>query len=153
MKIGFWKITDTYGVFSNWYISEFIHEGHYFISSEQALMWHKAKLFGDTETMAKIMQTQRQNEIKALGREVKGYIEEQWAALRYKIMVDILKDKFIQNPSIASVLLSTGDAELYEASPYDRIWGIGSTDVNQVNGTNLLGKALMEVREYMRREA
>ena len=149
-KIGFWSTRDEYGCFSNWWPCNFTYNKQSFISSEQALMYIKATTFSDTEIAKKILQTKNQKEIKALGREVKNYDNIKWSDIRYEVMVDILISKFTQNKNLADILLSTGDSTIYEASPYDRIWGIGSRDVNVINGTNLLGKALMAVREYMR---
>lgn len=69
-------------------------------------------------------------------------------------MIDILKIKF-QNPILKEILLRTGNLELVEGSSYDAIWGVKLDwmsdeilDRNNWRGSNLLGKALMEVREY-----
>ena len=66
--------------------------------------------------------------------------------------------KFTQNEALRQFLLSTGDSVLVEASPYDTIWGIGIDpenpnvqDPRQWRGQNLLGFALMEVRDEIRR--
>ena len=148
-KIGFWKVDDPYGQFSNWWMCTFTYKGVTFLSSEQALMWEKAKLFGDEETAAKILKTTSQKAIKDLGREVKNYVDLVWAERRYNVMVDILIEKFGQNEVLKEALMNTEDADLYEASPFDKIWGIGSTDVNDIHGKNLLGRALMHVRSYL----
>jgi ribA/ribD-fused uncharacterized protein len=63
--------------------------------------------------------------------------------------------------SLRGWLLKTGDRKLVEASPFDRVWGVGFTEKNaganrQRWGQNLLGKALMVVRtrlEEQRAEA
>ena len=67
------------------------------------------------------------------------------------------KTAFKENADIREFLLSTGDAILAEASPYDKIWGIGldretamKGSVEQWQGENLLGCALMEVRDWLR---
>lgn len=64
--------------------------------------------------------------------------------------------KFSQNPDLKEFLLGTGDAVIVEASPYDKIWGIGlkANDERARNpetwrGENLLGFALMDVREEL----
>ncbi len=151
-KIGFWKPTDEYGEFSNWYLCPFKYSGITFNSSEQALMWSKAVLFKDTDTASKILKTSNQKDIKQLGREVKNYDDEAWSKIRYSKMVEILYEKFSQNKSLKSKLLSTQRALIYEASPLDKIWGIGSEDVNVIKGENLLGRALMEVRNILLEE-
>lgn len=151
-KIGFWKVSGEYGEFSNWYLCSFMFMGMRFGSSEQALMWFKARRFGDIEIAEKILKTNNQKEIKDLGRKVKNYDDKIWSSIRFGVMHNILYYKFSQNNVLRDKLLSTGDAELYEASPYDKIWGIGSDNVEEVKGQNLLGKALMEVREALREE-
>ena len=109
--------------------------------------------FEDIETAEKILKTDNQAEIKKLGRQVKNYNEEIWSSIRFDVMRNILYYKFSQNPILRDKLISTGDADIYEASPYDKIWGIGSTDVNDIKGKNLLGKALMEIRATLKWEA
>ena len=145
-KIGFWKADGPYGEFSNWYACEFKYMGIKFNSSEQALMWTKANIFQDSIVAENILSTTNQKRIRELGRTVKNYDDVIWSKDRYNIMVDILYAKFSQNYDLMNKLLSTEKADLFEASPYDKIWGIGSSDVNIINGENLLGKALMEVR-------
>lgn len=149
-KIGFWKVSEPYGFLSNWYLCKFTFDGIEFCSSEQALMYMKASLFDDEEIKKEILATTNQSVIKALGRKVKNYNDRPWGACRYSTMVDILYAKFSQNEKLKVALLATGDAELYEASPYDAIWGIGSSDVNAPMGLNLLGQALQEVREKLK---
>ncbi len=65
--------------------------------------------------------------------------------------------KFSQNKDLKIFLLSTGNKVLVEASPYDKVWGVGLTkqdenitDPNNWLGINLLGFALMTVRDMLR---
>lgn len=95
--------------------------------------------------------------IKALGRKVPNFDEEVWKKERSRIVVQGNYYKFTQNPDLKAQLLETGDRELVEASPLDRIWGVGFGAKNVPArrakwGLNLLGKALMEVRDRIRRE-
>jgi hypothetical protein len=59
--------------------------------------------------------------------------------------------------NLKSMLLATGDRELVEASPKDRIWGVGFGEKNAEKnrhrwGQNLLGRALTDVRTRLREE-
>lgn len=121
-------------------------------------MYQKAILFNDTTIAQAIMLTNNPKEQKALGRMVADYNEAIWVAVRVDIMVVGLTEKFLQNRSMCDALLATGDTIIAEASPYDRIWGIGLTasDPRALNqktwrGQNLLGIALMKVRDAIRR--
>ena len=159
------KVTDTHVYFwgdptlSNWGPAPFEYKGYSFHNSEQAFMWEKADFFGDTEIALKILETSNPKVAKDLGRQVKGYNEEEWSKVRYRKMLEVCLAKFSQNEDQKETLLSTGERTLVEASPHDRVWGIGWhwTDpeiLHESNwkGQNLLGKALMEVRNTLKRE-
>jgi predicted NAD-dependent protein-ADP-ribosyltransferase YbiA (DUF1768 family) len=47
------------------------------------------------------------------------------------------------------LLLNTGEQFIYEASPTDAIWGLWNPDTSIWTGLNLLGKALMQVRQAL----
>lgn len=157
--IGFWKVKDLYGEFSNWYLCEIIFDGKKFCSSEQLFMYKKAKLFHDDEIAEKILTTSNQFEIKKLGRMIKNFKQDVWDECCYDIMLFSNRLKYEQNPSLLQLLRSTGEEEICEASPLDKIWGIGlSTDTDDYKdktkwrGKNLLGKVLMEIRSsYFRK--
>jgi len=121
------------------------------------MMASKARLFSDEEVFQEIMTANHPHDYKKLGRKVRNFEPELWDARKSEIVVEGNKAKFGQNQDIKEFLLSTGDAILVEASPYDKIWGIGldretamKGSVEQWQGENLLGCALMEVRDYLR---
>ncbi|WP_221089615.1 NADAR family protein [Deinococcus aquaedulcis] len=137
--------------FSNFHPSVFVEEEVTYHWAEQYLMARKARLFGDEATWAQILAAATPAECKALGRRVTPYDDEVWASARFAAALDMLRLKFGQNPELRNFLLNTGDAELVEASPTDRIWGIGFSEsqaegARQAWGQNLLGRALMAVR-------
>ncbi|MEF2277769.1 NADAR family protein [Deinococcus sp. YIM 134068] len=141
--------------FSNFHPSVFTDEGVTYRWAEQYLMARKARLFGDEATLAAILASRTPAECKALGRRVTPYDDEVWARERYDVALDMLRLKFGQNEGLRRALLGTGDAPLVEASPTDRIWGIGFSEgeaeaSRQVWGENLLGRALEEVRAELR---
>jgi ribA/ribD-fused uncharacterized protein len=144
--------------FSQWFPCKFKINGNVYNSAEQYMMAEKAKLFGDNEIFEKIINERQMKTIKDLGRKVKGFSEDIWADKRFQIVYDGNLAKFIQNLEIKDFLLSTGDKIIVEASPYDKIWGIGMSEidphienVNKWKGLNLLGFALMKVRSEIKK--
>lgn len=160
----FWKAqlskdgSITKGCFSQWYMSAFWSIVHNFCCMEQFMMAQKAELFGDKESLQQILECKDPRQIKALGQKVRSFDQTLWDKAKYSIVLNGNWCKFSQNRQLRDFLLSTGDSVLAEASPYDRIWGIGlsadSPDAQNPlkwRGKNLLGFALMEVRDEIRR--
>ncbi len=142
---------------SQWFPVRFEQGGDQYFSAEQFMMAGKAKLFGDYAALEKIFATKDPDKAKGIGRKVKNFDHERWAAERYDIVVQGNILKFSQNEALKGFLLGTGSKVLVEASPLDQIWGIGlnqddprASDPSQWCGQNLLGFALMDVREELR---
>ena len=142
---------------SQWYAAPFEVEGSRYPTAEHWMMAGKARMFGDEEMLAEILEAPGPREAKALGRRVRGFDEERWRAGRFPLVVEGNMAKFGQDEVLAGYLLSTGDAVLVEAAPRDRIWGIGlgasdpkAREPGAWRGLNLLGFALMEVRAGLR---
>lgn len=120
------------------------------------MMAEKARLFGDSEAREKILGAPSPAAAKKLGRTVRGFHQQRWAKARFDIVVAGSTAKFGQNPTLAAFLVGTRDRVLVEASPTDRIWGIGLAATNAAaerpedwRGLNLLGFALMEARRRL----
>lgn len=149
----FWK-----SCYSQWFQSEFKDKnGLKFYNAEQFMMYHKAKLFNDVDIMEKIINEKNPRILKEYGRQVSNYIEEVWVHAREEVVILGNYYKFTQNDKILKELMSSIDKELVEASPVDRIWGIGLSehdekclDKSKWRGLNLLGKCLMKVREVLK---
>lgn len=144
---------------SNWYIADFQVKNLRFNCVEQFMMFCKAKLFGDEAAAAKILAAPHPKAQKAIGRTVAGYDEATWVERRSRIVALGCYAKFSQNPALKEALLETGESLLVEASPWDRIWGVGLgendpriLDQSQWQGLNLLGQALSEVRSRLAAE-
>ena len=154
----FWGHTEKAGAvsaacFSQWYPSPFEVDGLRYPTAEHFMMAEKARLFGDLAARDAILRASTPGEVKALGRTVTGFDDAKWNAVRFAIVVRGNAAKFLQNPALLAYLLGTGQRVLVEASPVDRIWGIGlagdHADAAQParwRGLNLLGFALMAVR-------
>jgi len=158
------KVTDTHiyfwnGTYSNWHPAKIIDPSRQeFANTEQAFMWLKAKHFEDEETAAKVLVTPDPREVKKLGRQVKGYDDAEWAKVRYSYMMAVNLWKFTQIEEYRKELLATGDKIIVEASPYDKVWGVGLLeddplilDEKNWQGENLLGKVCMDVRTQLRK--
>ena len=144
------------GYLSNWYPAHFTVDGIEFSSIEQFMMYQKPCRFHDASVAKEILSTNDVAEIKKLGREVHGYNENTWNGVRQIIVYEGLKAKFSQNAELKEKLVDTGDAILAECAVRDQIWGIGLSmrDPNRLDrskwrGKNLLGYALMMVREQL----
>ncbi len=142
---------------SQWYDCYFEVNGVQYHTTEQYMMSNKALMFHDREVYQEIMMAYNPLDYKKLGRKIRGFMPELWNARKYDIVVEGNKAKFSQNPELKDFLLSTGDAILAEASPSDKIWGIGidketaeKGGVEHWQGENLLGCALMEVRDWLK---
>lgn len=152
--VSFWKEDKIYGEFSQWYPSEFTdNDGITYKNAEQYMMYQKNMLFnGYNEKLGElILQANTPAEIKKLGRQVPNFDEEIWKMHREAIVYDGNYFKFSQNPRLKQLMLSKANMKFVEASPYDRIWGIGYTTTEapkhyQTWGLNLLGKALNKVQ-------
>lgn len=157
------------GPFSNWHPSSFLMKDCYVEDvtayasyevncSEQSMMYEKAKFFNDDESAAKILNAKEPGAQKRLGRGVKNYVEQDWVTIRIDLVTEILLRKFAQNDDLLKILLDTGDRIIVEASPYDKVWGIGMgvdkypaiIDQKNWKGENLLGICLMNAREELR---
>jgi ribA/ribD-fused uncharacterized protein len=142
--------------FSQWWLSPFVVDGIEYKTAEHWMMAKKAELFDDLETLEKILACKSPVDAKKLGREVRNYNEALWLENRYQIVKDGNYHKFDQNKNLKSFLLSTSEQVLVEASPVDPVWGIGMAsdhadilDPKKWLGLNLLGFALMEVRDEL----
>lgn len=145
-----------HGKLSNWATSHFQEKGNKFISNEQYMMYRKAILFKDLVSAKLILKSTTPKEAKALGRKVKNFDSSVWDENKMQIMVDGLTLKF-QIPEFQAILLATENKILIEASPFDTIWGIGIDEKDFFNnkaikGENLLGIALMTVRDNMKNQ-
>ena len=150
------RITET--CLAQWYAAGFTLDGVAYRTAEHYMMAEKARVFGDELALAKILRSRFPAEVKRFGREIAAFDEARWQAARFAIVVRGNVAKFSQHPALADYLLGTGNAILVEASPADAIWGIGLAEEHPYTrqprlwpGLNLLGFALMEARETLRR--
>lgn len=159
--IFFWGHQDSHGsltksCFSQWYPSPFEVEGYLFNTAEHYMMFQKAMLFGDESAAEKILSSKTPGEAKSIGRTVSNFDGDIWVKHRFDIVVGASVAKFSTYPSLKEFLIRTADRVLVEASPVDKIWGVGLAaddpaiqSPSRWKGLNLLGFALMETRERL----
>ncbi|EXF75197.1 hypothetical protein CFIO01_06155 [Colletotrichum fioriniae PJ7] len=169
--IYFWRETGPEGYLSQWWTSNPFTQSPLsssspspsstsitFKTAEHYMMHAKALLFADPSVALSILKADHPRKVKALGRKVHNFNEAQWNENRERIVREGNLLKFRAAPELRKQLLATGDRELVEASPMDRIWGIGFAPDKAAGadrgrwGLNLLGKILMEVRTVLREE-
>lgn len=140
-----------------WEGAAFEVDGHRYETAEHWMMAAKARLFNDSEILEQILAEKSPAKVKKLGRKVQNFDSKIWAENNFEIVTQGNFHKFGQNEALKNYLLNTGNRVLVEASPYDRIWGIGLTqDAKNIKnphtwqGDNLLGFALMEARDMLK---
>lgn len=143
---------------SQWYPSPFEIDNVTYATAEHYMMAEKARLFQDEVTFNKIIRAKHPGEAKQFGREIQEFNETLWQEKRMEIVVQGNLAKFRQNQALGVFLLNTQNRVLVEASPVDKIWGIGLAANHEMAakpeswpGLNLLGFALMRVRELLNR--
>ena len=141
---------------SQWFAASLQIGNVLYLTAEHWMMASKARLFGDDETRQQILAAADPKTAKALGRQVKNFDDDAWKENCRRLVTEGNVAKFSQNETLRAYLLGTEDQVLVEASPYDRIWGIGlkATDDKAKHpatweGQNLLGFALMDVRAQL----
>lgn len=127
--------------FSNFVPIPIIVDGIHYTSVENYYQAMKSLKEEDHWRIANLTPSQAKRE----GRKLK--IRADWEEVKYRIMKQALIYKVEQNPKFRDQLLATGNEVLIEWNNWgDRIWGV---DIKDNLGQNLLGKALMEVREVL----
>ncbi|MFJ2578775.1 NADAR family protein [Kitasatospora aureofaciens] len=141
------------GALSQWWPCSFTVDGVTYRSAEHWMMAGKARMFGDEAIEQRVLEARTPAEAKKLGRLVSRFDEATWAAGRFELVVEGNVAKFGQDEALREYLLGTGKRVLVEASPVDRVWGIGlaadderAEQPGKWRGENLLGFALMEAR-------
>lgn len=148
------------GPYSQFHRAPFVIGGITYHWAEQWMMACKARVFQDDDAYREILAAQSPGRCKDLGRQVAHYDEQVWDGIRFNCVVNGNVAKFGQNADLRELILASGDAIFIEASPTDKIWGVGLglehpgvLDPTKWRGENLLGFALVKTRQALRHEA
>lgn len=147
----------TQSCLSQWWPAPFEHEEKSYLTAEHWMMAKKAELFQDKENEARVLNARSPMEAKKIGRLIQNFVPDLWDKHKYDIVMEGNYLKFSQHAPLKDFLLQTGERILVEASPVDPVWGIGLAADNGKcenpllwQGENLLGFALMEVRDRLK---
>lgn len=155
--VNFHLIDGINGYFSNWYPASFVINDIHYTSAEQYIMHQKCLLFGDFASAKDVLSTDDVARQQDIGRKASGYNGNIWNGIRQTVAIRGLFAKFSQNEELKKRLLETGDAWLVECARSDKVWACGRKlsddrrlNTDSWNGMNILGFALMEVRERLK---
>jgi ribA/ribD-fused uncharacterized protein len=142
---------------SQWWLADFVVNGLTYRSAEHWMMTEKARLFNDQGTLARILAAPSPAEAKKTGPRDSRFRTRRLGKAQVRHRGDWQLAQVWSAPGPGPVLLATHDRVLVEASPVDTIWGIGlaadaadAANPARWRGPNLLGFALMEVRDQLR---
>jgi len=151
--VKFWRPRDKHGCFSNFSGHPILVDGKIYKTTEH---YYQSKKFyeEDAQEAVRKAKTPMQSKDMANGEipmivkkvQLHPKLRPDWEEVKFGIMKDALRYKVQQHEDVKQELLSTGDETLVEDSPYDYVWGVGKDGT----GTNLLGKAWMEIRSELR---
>ncbi|AQS10444.1 swarming motility protein YbiA [Clostridium saccharobutylicum] len=141
---------------SQWYQEPFEMNNFTYQCAEQYMMAEKARIFKDEEALDKILKAYHPNQMKLIGKNIKNFDLKIWNEVKFDIVKIANLGKFSQNYKLKKYLRSTKNKILVQASPHDKVWGIGFSENDCLsqnplywNGENLLGFVLMNVREIL----
>lgn len=130
---------------SNFAERPFVYKGREYQSVEQAFQYIKGEKFSNTNNIAtgnedilrEIISSKDPAEIKKLGRQLKEVNVKDWDKHSERIMKELIRESFKQNPEALNSLLSTGNATLTHTQDTGK-W------------KTLFPKILMEVRDELK---
>jgi ribA/ribD-fused uncharacterized protein len=138
-RILFYRASDNWGEFSNFYPAEIVVDGREYPTSEH---YFQSKKFEGTPHEEEIRLTAGAGQAAIKGRDHRRPLRKDWEAVKDDVMRVAVRAKFTQHPHLREILLSTGNAEIIEHTSRDRYWADGGDG----RGKNMLGRILMEVR-------
>lgn len=148
--IRFYGPRDSYGCFSNFSKHPIVVNGITFLTSEH---YFQSRKFEGTPYEWQIIRAFSPSEAAKMGRSRQYPLRQDWDQIKLNVMRYALYYKFTQHLDIQKILLDTQDAYIVEHTSRDSYWGDGSSEKMEGvigPGENMLGRLLMELRNYLR---
>ncbi|GJJ79104.1 N-glycosidase YbiA [Entomortierella parvispora] len=144
-NLNFYRQGDAFGEFSNFWHAPITIGGVEWPTTEHYFQAQKFALADDQQYVEMIRMAPTAGDAAKMGRNRKWPLRPDWEEVKDDIMRECVRQKFFQHPSLAKVLISTGERHLVEHTKNDRYWADGGDG----KGKNMLGLILMEVREAL----
>ncbi len=141
--IRFYSVADEYGDFSNFAGFPIRLDGEVWPTSEH---YFQAQKFRDRSVRKKIRKANSPMIAARMGRDRSLPLRRDWESVKVEVMRKAVRAKFTQHDELRTLLLETGDAKIVEHTENDAYWGDGGDG----SGKNMLGRILMEVRDWIR---
>jgi ribA/ribD-fused uncharacterized protein len=145
-SINFYRVSDAYGCFSNFWNAEIEIDGIKYPTTEH--YFQSVKFNNDPEYAEQIRLAKSPMDAAKLGRDKTKTRRSDWDESKYQVMRKACMAKFTQHENLRKNLLETGDKVLVEHTKNDKVWADGGDGT----GLNWLGKVLMEVREELKNQ-
>lgn len=127
---------DEYEFLSNFYPCKIVIDGIQYQNAEAAFQAQKTLDIDERKKFTSYSPVRA----KHYGRKVT--LRDDWEDIKLDVMLEVVSEKFKQNPHLLESLMRTGDAILIEGNTWhDYFWGVCRN-----KGQNHLGKILMKVR-------
>ena len=143
MAINFYSTNDEFGEFSNFALFPITLKGVIWPTTEH---YFQAQKFAGAPHEEAIRLAPSPSQAAKMGRQRSRPLRKDWEQVKDDIMRQAVLAKFQQHPSLQSLLLSTGNADIVEHTKNDAYWG----DAGDGSGLNMLGRILMEIRDKLR---
>ena len=144
-----------HSIFSNFHSSPFVLDSTHYNCVEQWIQSQKAALFNDDLSHSKIMCEHNPYKIKKLGSKIRNFNQSKWDRSSKEIAYIAVRTKFMQNPPLRNILLSTGDSKIAESS-VDSTWGtelhLRDTNAMDMQFWKNDGGAMCEIYSKLRHE-
>lgn len=142
-ELDFYREEDAYGEFSNFSGFPVFVDGEWWSTSEH---YYQAQKYETEELKNWVQFAPTPMEAANRGRDPKIPKRRDWDEVKEGFMQKALADKYTRHPELRELLLSTGNATIFEHTTNDCYWA----DCGDRSGKNRLGVQLMQIRESLR---
>lgn len=144
--LDFYSTKSPYGEFSNFALFPVFVDNMWWPTSEHYYQAHK---YSEESLRQWVREAPTPYEAALRGRDMSRAKIPDWEQRKDEFMEKAVQDKFTRYPELTELLLSTGDAQIFEHTVNDCYWG----DCGDRSGKNNLGLLLMKIRSSLRKSS